>query len=31
MSGKNRFISIMNPAVKDNQIVKRTGAVDKYF
>jgi len=31
MSGKNLFISIINPAVKVIQIVKRTGAVDKYF
>jgi hypothetical protein len=31
MSGKNRLISIINPAVNDIQIVKSTGAVDKYF
>jgi len=31
MSGKNRFISIINPAVKVIQIVNKTGAVDKYF
>lgn len=31
ISGKNLFASITNPAVKDNQTVIRTGAVDKYF
>jgi len=31
MSGKKRLISIIKPAVKVNQRVKRTGAVDKYF
>ena len=31
MSGKKRLISIIKPAVKVIQIVKRTGAVDKYF
>jgi hypothetical protein len=31
MSGKKRLISIINPAVNVIQIVKRTGAVDKYF
>ena len=31
MSGKKRFISIIKPAVNDNQIVNKTGAVDKYF
>ena len=31
MSGKNRLISIINPAVNVIHIVKRTGAVDKYF
>jgi len=31
MSGKKRLISMMKPAVKLIQIVKRTGAVDKYF
>lgn len=31
MSGKKRFNSIINPAVKLIQIVNNTGAVDKYF
>lgn len=31
ISGKNLFISIINPAVNVNQIVNKTGAVDKYF
>ena len=31
MSGKNRLISIINPAVKVNHIAKATGTVDKYF
>jgi hypothetical protein len=31
MSGKNRFASITNAAVKDIHTVIRTGAVDKYF
>ena len=31
MSGKKRFISIINPAVNVIQIVNKTGAVDKYF
>jgi hypothetical protein len=30
MSGKNRLISIIKPAVNVIQIVARTGAVDKY-
>ena len=31
MSGKNRFISIIRPAVKVIHKVNNTGAVDKYF
>ena len=31
ISGKKRLISIIKPAVNDIQIVRRTGAVDKYF
>jgi hypothetical protein len=31
MSGKKRLISMIKPAVNVIQIVRRTGAVDKYF
>ena len=31
ISGKKRLVSIINPAVKLNQSVNKTGAVDKYF
>ena len=31
ISGKNLFISIINPAVKVIHKVNKTGAVDKYF
>jgi hypothetical protein len=31
MSGKKRLISMIIPAVKVNNNVNKTGAVDKYF